>query len=156
MIIIIIIIVIILLLSLQFTNQLILFSDFCEFSASSHHLIIYISFFFLDIIIFFSFLFYVLLIFHDSFEFQLIIKNIINHLYFHVYIGGNHANGTRMLSCIVSSIIIYLCFFQIIVNYFIIVLLYRNKLFLILILIFMAKFYKLYYKMHHKILSGSP
>ena len=36
-----------------------------------------------------------------------------------------------MLSCIVSSIIIYLCFFQIIVNYFIIVLLYRNKLFLI-------------------------
>ena len=39
-IIIIIIIVIILLLSLQFTNQIILFSDFCEFSASSHHLIL--------------------------------------------------------------------------------------------------------------------
>ena len=53
----------------------------------------------------------------------------------HYNLGGNHANGTRMLSCIVSSIIIYLCLFQIIVNYFIIVLLYRNKLFLILILI---------------------
>ena len=31
-------------------------------------------------------------------------------------VGGNHANGTRMLSCIVSSIIIDLCTFQIIVN----------------------------------------
>ena len=64
-------------------------------------------------------------------------KNIINHLLLlclHYNIGGNHANGTRMLSCIVSSIIIYLCLFQIIVNYFIIVLLYRNKLFLILTL----------------------
>ena len=29
---------------------------------------------------------------------------------------GNYANGTRMLSCIDSSIIIYLFFFQIIVN----------------------------------------
>ena len=133
-IIIIIIIVIILLLSLQFTNQLILFSDFCEFSA--FHII---SFYFLDIVIccFFPSC-YILLIFHNSFEFQLIIyQNIINHLLhlcLHYNIGGNHANGTRMLSCIVSSIIIYLCLFQNIVNYFIIVLLYRNKLFLILIL----------------------
>ena len=46
----------------------------------------------------------------------------------------NSANGTRMISCIVSSVIIVLCFFQIIVNisspFF-----YRNKLLLIRILI---------------------
>ena len=49
-------------------------------------------------------------------------------------ICGNHANGTRNLSCIVSSIIICLYVFQIIMNYCIIVFRYRNKLILIPIL----------------------
>ena len=53
--------------------------------------------------------------------------------------GGNHANGTRLLSCIVSSIIIDLCFFQIIVNYVIIAFLYRNKHFLILSYLILIK-----------------
>ena len=44
-----------------------------------------------------------------------VITNIINQ-FVYTLIGGNHANGTRMFSCIVSSIIIYLYVFQIIVN----------------------------------------